>query len=268
MSRLNITFPWVFNSLSGVQPSSDLDDDYNAVPQGDVTIRAKVLAASTVLTTDDEYSFFLCVPTNNMTITPPASVNPNYSFFVSNQSSLKTVQLIAPFTIDGVPVLNPTLPGDFGSLLDVIGGLAINDGSTWSLYPQLFMEMPSIPSTRTLWNYKVKTTATSGYPGDGNMLYNNATQISATALLLAHLTSDGFDIDLFLAFIASGNTIIIQDANVSGNFQKWTVSGSPTNTNPNTSTSYWTVPVTLVSSGGTGTTGFANNHQLLVVLFQ
>ena len=139
MSRLTINFPWVFNSLSGVQPSSKLDDDYDAVPQGDITIRTRVVAASVVLITDDEYSFFLCVPTNNMTLTPPASVATNYSFFVSNQSTNKTVQLIAAFTIDGLPFLNPTLPGNFGSLSNVIGGLAVWDGSTWSLYPRLYM---------------------------------------------------------------------------------------------------------------------------------
>src|SRR5512135_1600407 len=139
LSRLNITFPWTFNSLSGNQPSSRLDDDYDAVPQGSVTIGTQVLATSDTLTADDEYSFFLCVPTNNMTLTMPSSPSTNYSFFVSNQSTTKTVQLIGAFTIDGVPTLNPTLPGTFGSLTNVIGGLGVYDGSTWSLYPKLYM---------------------------------------------------------------------------------------------------------------------------------
>jgi hypothetical protein len=140
VSRLTINFPWLFAALSGQQPASKLDDEFDAVPSGDVTIRAKVLATSYVLVTDDEYSTFVCVPTNNMTLTPPASVATNYSFYVSNQSTTgKTVQLMAPFTIDSQAVLNPTLPGNFGSLTGVIGGLAIYDGSTWSLYPKLFM---------------------------------------------------------------------------------------------------------------------------------
>lgn len=122
-------------------------------------------------------------------------------------------------------------------------------------------------SAGTMWLYKAKTTATSGYPADGYMLWNNATQTSATSLIFAHLTTDGLDIDVLLATLQVGMTLIVQDANDSANFQKWTINGSPTNTNPGTATSYWTVPVTPGSSpasGGTGTTGFANNHQLVV----
>ena len=122
-------------------------------------------------------------------------------------------------------------------------------------------------SDRTFYQYKAKVSATSGYPGDGYILWDNATQTSATGLLLAHLTDDGLDIDLFLAFIATGDTIIVQDADSSSDFQTWAVSGSPTNTNGGTSTSYWTVPVTLTASGGAGTTGFAANTRLIVAVF-
>jgi hypothetical protein len=125
----------------------------------------------------------------------------------------------------------------------------------------------TLVSAGTLWLYKAKTSATSGYPGDGFILWDNATQTSATHLLFAHLTNDNIDIDLFLSQIASGNTLVVQDQNDSTNYQKWTVSGSPTNTNGGTSTSYWTVPVTLVTSAGTGTTGFSNNHALIVGKF-
>lgn len=124
-----------------------------------------------------------------------------------------------------------------------------------------------VMSAGTMWLYKAKTTATSGYPADGYMLWNNATQTSATSLIFAHLTTDDLDIDVLLATLQVGMTLILQDSNDSANFQKWTISASPTNTNPGTATSYWTVPVVLGSapaSGGTGTTGFANNHQLVV----
>lgn len=121
-------------------------------------------------------------------------------------------------------------------------------------------------SAGTLWLFKAKTSATSGYPGDGYMLWDNATQILATNLLVAHLTSDDLDVDILLSNIAIGATILLQDSDDSLNFQKWTVSGASTNTNPGTATSYWTFPVTLVSSGGTGTTNFANNHQLVMAI--
>lgn len=136
MSRLNITFPWVFASLSGVQPASDLDDDFDAVPAGTITIGTRVLAASYVLTADDDYSYFLCVPTANMNLTLLGPVPPtDYSFFFSNQSTTKTVTLVGTVTIDGTPVLNPVFPGNFGSLNNVIGGLVVYDGSVWTLYP-------------------------------------------------------------------------------------------------------------------------------------
>lgn len=122
-------------------------------------------------------------------------------------------------------------------------------------------------SSRQLWQYKAKTSATSGYPGDGYQLWNNATQTSATALIISHITSDGLDIDLFLALLAVGQTIIVQDAAQSANYQKWVINGTPVNTNPGAANSYWTVPVTLVTSAGTGTTGFANNHQLIDAIY-
>jgi hypothetical protein len=117
-----------------------------------------------------------------------------------------------------------------------------------------------------LFLYRSNTTATSGYPTDGDILWNNATQISATSINVSHLTDDNIDIDIFLALLSQTEVITIQDQTASANFQKWTISGTPTNTNPGTSTSYWTLPVTLISSGGTGTTGFPNNQLLLLAL--
>jgi collagen type VII alpha len=119
-------------------------------------------------------------------------------------------------------------------------------------------------NSASTWTYKISTAATSGYPGDGNILYNNATQTSATNLIVSHLTSlpNQQDIDILLELISVGANIIIQDTDVSANNQVWIVNGTPTNTNAGTPTSYWTIPVTFVSSAGTGTTGFANNHSV------
>lgn len=139
MSRLSINYSWLFQSLSGQQQASKLDDDFSDVQAGNVTIGGRVLAASYTMVADDIFSFFVCVPTNDMNLTPPSSLNANDSFWVSNQSTTKNVTLIASMTIDGVPTLNPVLPGNYGSLTNVIGGFAIYDGSTWNLYPKLFM---------------------------------------------------------------------------------------------------------------------------------
>jgi hypothetical protein len=93
------------------------------------------------------------------------------------------------------------------------------------------------------------------------LLWNNATQISATQININHLNDDGVDIDIFLALIKTSDVIFVQDKNNSGNYQKWTVSATPT-----IQVNYIEIPVTLSTSAGTGTTGFANNHQIIVAI--
>jgi hypothetical protein len=139
VSRIKVNFAWIFNSLSGVQPASELDDNFDAVPGGSITVGARVLAASYAMNADDEYSFLLCVPTNNMNVTLPPSPNTDSSFFISNQSTTKNVTLMGTVTIGGQVTTNPVFPGDFGPLNNVTGGFVVYDGSTWSVYPQFFM---------------------------------------------------------------------------------------------------------------------------------
>ena len=106
----------------------------------------------------------------------------------------------------------------------------------------------------------------SGDPGSGYLLYNTSTQTSATSINISHLTEDATDIDRFLAILLSTQKIIIQERGVSANYQIFTITGSPTNVNPNAANSYWTVPVTISSSGGTGSTGFANDLQVILAV--
>jgi hypothetical protein len=110
------------------------------------------------------------------------------------------------------------------------------------------------------WDYNAKTNATSGYPGNGYLLWNNATQTSATSILVSHLTDDNTDIELLLSFFVINQKIFIQDRDDSSKNQVWLISGTPTVTGANTSTAYYTFPVTLVSSAGGA---FTNNHSIL-----
>ena len=108
--------------------------------------------------------------------------------------------------------------------------------------------------------YQAKTTITSGDPGGGYLIWNNATQTSATQLNISHLTDTPIqDIDLYLSAIAVGNKLIVQDRDVSERFQIWTVTGTPTQI----ASSYWTIPVTLTQSAGAA---FTNNHKLLFAI--
>jgi hypothetical protein len=112
----------------------------------------------------------------------------------------------------------------------------------------------------TAWRYRAKTNATSGYPTNGHLLWNNATQTSATEILVSHLDDDGTDIELLLSFFLEGQKIFIQNRDDSSQNQVWEISGTPTVTGANTSTAYYTFPVTLVSSAGAA---FTNNHSIL-----
>jgi hypothetical protein len=110
--------------------------------------------------------------------------------------------------------------------------------------------------------YNAKTGTTSGNPGSGYLIWNNATQTSATQINLSHLDSNNNDIDVFLALLNPGDNLIVQDRNDSDNYQIWTVDATITVYN----NSYVEVPVELVSSAGAGTTGFSNNHDLLFII--
>jgi hypothetical protein len=122
--------------------------------------------------------------------------------------------------------------------------------------------------SNNLWEYRAKTSAQAGYPANGYILWNNADQVSATSILVSHLTYDDFDVERMLGLILQGQEMIIQDKDESANFQIWLVSGTPIVTNADTSTAYYTYPVTLQSSGGTGTTGLPNNSQIILGLTQ
>jgi collagen type VII alpha len=114
----------------------------------------------------------------------------------------------------------------------------------------------------SFYDYLANTTATSGKPGSTFLLWNNATQISATQINIDHIDADGIDIDIFLEILSPADILVIQDRTNSANFQKWEVSGAIT-VFPN---DYVIVPVTLINSGGTGTTGFANNASIFLAI--
>ena len=113
------------------------------------------------------------------------------------------------------------------------------------------------------YNYKVHTTSQTPPTGNGEIRYNNATQTSSTTLYVDHLDSNGDDIDIFLSLLKQNDTLIIQDANNSNNYQTWRITSAPTVI----LNDYATIPVTGITSAGTGTSGFPNNHSVLFIVF-
>jgi hypothetical protein len=93
------------------------------------------------------------------------------------------------------------------------------------------------------------------------LIWNNATQISATQLNVSHIDADNIDINIFLHILSVGDILIIQDRNNSANYQRWELRSALVE-----QTGYDEVPVTFISSGGTGTTNFANSHNIFLAI--
>jgi len=117
-------------------------------------------------------------------------------------------------------------------------------------------------SSGLLGYYKADANTVGGDPATGFIRWDNATQINAANITIDHITEDGVDIDLFLSLILEGDRFAIQDKDLSDNFQIWEVSGTPVKSGA----TYWTIPVTLISSGGTGTTNFPNNTKVFTAV--
>lgn len=111
---------------------------------------------------------------------------------------------------------------------------------------------------RPTFIYEANTSLTTGNPTNGKLLWNNATQIDATALNINIEDQSEEIITAFFDLLQESELLTIQTD--STNYQIWEIVGSPTNNN-----TYWTIPVSLSSSNGTGTSGFANESSLTVI---
>ena len=99
----------------------------------------------------------------------------------------------------------------------------------------------------SFYNYQADAVNVSGIPADGRIIWDNLTQNSATTVKLSHIEALGNDIDVFFPLFKTGDKFVIQDQGDSANFQTWEISATPTVV----LNSYVTIPVTLVTSGGT-----------------
>jgi hypothetical protein len=110
----------------------------------------------------------------------------------------------------------------------------------------------------SFYEYLANTTLFAGDPGAPFVIWDNATQTSATQINISHLTANGVDVDIFLALLTTGDTVILQDQTNSNNYQQWTVS-APVTVFPN---QYVVVPVTYVGGGYS----FSNNQPMIVAI--
>ena len=112
------------------------------------------------------------------------------------------------------------------------------------------------------YRYTAYTGINTGDPGSGNVIWSDSTQVDSTTINISHLTNTGIDIDVFLALIQQTQSILIQDSANSDNYQTFTVTGSPSGA----ANTYWSFPVLISDSSGTGTSNFSNGESLIVAV--
>lgn len=110
--------------------------------------------------------------------------------------------------------------------------------------------------SNSFFNYVTKTTITTGDPGTGHIIWNNAIQSDTTAIHVSETDDNGNNIDVFFSQLQSGTTITIQDKSSHLNYQTWLI-GTPID-----NSTYWEIPVTLITS----TYIFPNNHDVLFIV--
>lgn len=137
--------------------------------------------------------------------------------------------------------------------LTLPGGGAGSQAITYSEAYSLATGMASL-----LTNYNISTTV-GGTPASGTIRYNNATQTSATSILMSVMASDGIDLTNFIAQLAVGDTMYLQDEVASANYQRWQLTEVPS-----FGSGYATLAVSLLTSAGTGTTGFADALPIII----
>lgn len=107
------------------------------------------------------------------------------------------------------------------------------------------------------YRYKADTNTTAPPVSSGYIEWNNAVQTNSTQIYVSHLTELNDDVEVILGFTGIGSRLIIQDRNVSEQYQVYTVTSVNVTTN-----SHVTFGVTLVSSTYT----FTNNHDLMLIV--
>ena len=100
-------------------------------------------------------------------------------------------------------------------------------------------------------------------PSSGDVSYNATTLSATTIVYINHITRDFVDIGVYFGLITTLDDLYIQDQSNSLNFAKFNIISAPTIV-PN---SYISIPVAMVQSGGTGSTAFGSNHDILVSFF-
>lgn len=136
------------------------------------------------------------------------------------------------------------------------------DGFVWSVARRQWIDTIA---RRLIFPYRASTSAGPDVSNGYVLWFGGASQITATHVHVSHRDSDGVDLDRVYSLVTSGSRLFIQEEDLHDNAQQFTVSGTPELVVVDGGVSnYWKFPVTLISSDGTGTTGFSNNRRIVL----
>jgi hypothetical protein len=145
MGRFQATFPNTFNNAAGDQPGSKLDQDFDAVNDGTIAIRAQELSTGSDynVAQDDEFSYFVCKGTSSFQIIPPVAPPTGFGFWFSNETKQGAVEIAVTLCctvfVGTVSYSNPALVRNFPPyFFNVKGGLVQYDGNQYNFYPLFY----------------------------------------------------------------------------------------------------------------------------------
>jgi hypothetical protein len=111
--------------------------------------------------------------------------------------------------------------------------------------------------------YDNTNSAVDTTPIAGEVIINNASNPLATFVYISHITRDNIDVEVFWQFVNQLTDLYIQDQNDSGNYVRYNITGVP---NPITGNKI-EIPVSYLTSDGTGDTAFGAGHNIMVSYF-
>lgn len=113
-----------------------------------------------------------------------------------------------------------------------------------------------------LFNYTASTVL-NGVPAAGQITWEEAVQVTSQSIRMNVTTADAINNNDAIADLRAGDIISIQaTGNRLNDFQNWNVRSTPVLT-----AGYYTISCTIDTSGGTGTTNFANALALSIQFF-
>ena len=161
-------------------------------------------------------------------------------------------------TVGGINLTSGALNFNSNTVLSATG-----TGTQYFMGDGSLLQYSANSGNSNFYLYKSHTNTPAPPPDDGFVYYNNANQSLVTLIYISHLTDDVIDIEVFYSNISSLNEVYLQDKSLSDNYIRYNITATPTIVVG----SHIAIPVSVMSSGGTGSTSFGVNRPILLSFF-